>query len=106
MFWLLLHGLISLFLGFLFSRLVFFFLFSTSFSKLYPAPFRTVADLTVSNLELPANPIEVSLKQTKKPCQSRWVEEEWVDGWVCGEGECRGEKGVRRSGMGGFAGMM
>ncbi|KAM2493643.1 hypothetical protein PS1_045022 [Malus domestica] len=73
-FWLLLHGLcclISLFLGFRFSLLVFFFLFSTSSSKIYPAPFRKVADLTVRNLELSANPIEVSLKQTKKPCQSR-----------------------------------
>ncbi|KAB2626500.1 beta-1,4-xylosyltransferase IRX14 [Pyrus ussuriensis x Pyrus communis] len=59
-FWLVLHGLcclISLVLGFRFSRLVFFFLFSTSSSNLYPAPFRTVADITVRNLELPANPI-------------------------------------------------
>uniref|UniRef100_A0A5B6YSZ7 Glycosyltransferases n=1 Tax=Davidia involucrata TaxID=16924 RepID=A0A5B6YSZ7_DAVIN len=69
-FWLVLHGLcclISLVLGFRFSRMVFFLLFSTSSTNtnLYPtSPFGTVADVlqtTISsstslrNLELPAN---------------------------------------------------
>ncbi|XP_030486013.1 beta-1,4-xylosyltransferase IRX14 isoform X1 [Cannabis sativa] len=50
-FWLVLHGLcclISLVLGFRFSRLVFFFLFSTSSSStngLYPVPFRSTSEL-------------------------------------------------------------
>lgn len=47
-FWLVLHGLcclISLVLGFRFSRLVFFFLFSTSSTNLYTAPFRSTAEL-------------------------------------------------------------
>ncbi|XP_057449552.1 beta-1,4-xylosyltransferase IRX14-like [Lotus japonicus] len=50
-FWLVLHGvccLISLVLGFRFSRLVFFFLFSTSATNLYTVPFRSGgADITV-----------------------------------------------------------
>ncbi|KAE8701195.1 putative beta-1,4-xylosyltransferase IRX14 [Hibiscus syriacus] len=48
-FWLLLHGLcclISLVLGFRFSRLVFFFFFSTSSSNLYTPPFRSAVELT------------------------------------------------------------
>ncbi|XP_062102654.1 probable beta-1,4-xylosyltransferase IRX14H [Humulus lupulus] len=49
-FWLVLHGLcclISLVLGFRFSRLVFFFLFSTpsSTNNLYPVPFRSASEL-------------------------------------------------------------
>ncbi|XVF15507.1 hypothetical protein REPUB_Repub09cG0159800 [Reevesia pubescens] len=43
-FWLILHGLcclISLVLGFRFSRLVFFFLFSTSSTNFYTSPFRS-----------------------------------------------------------------
>ncbi|KAG6729155.1 hypothetical protein I3842_01G013000 [Carya illinoinensis] len=48
-FWLVLHGLcclISLFLGFRFSRLVFLFLFSTSATtNLYTSPFRTASEL-------------------------------------------------------------
>ncbi|CAL9002256.1 unnamed protein product [Prunus brigantina] len=58
-FWLVLHGLcclISLVLGFRFSRLVFFFLFSTSSSNLYPVPFRSASELA-GTLDLPANPI-------------------------------------------------
>ncbi|TXG59381.1 hypothetical protein EZV62_013954 [Acer yangbiense] len=54
-FWLVLHGLcclISLVLGFRFSRLVFFFLFSTAATtNLYTAPFRNIAnDLTTTVL--------------------------------------------------------
>ncbi|KAL5753029.1 hypothetical protein ACOSP7_023204 [Xanthoceras sorbifolium] len=53
-FWLVLHGLcclISLVLGFRFSRLVFFFLFSTTATNLYTAPFRNIAnDLTTTVL--------------------------------------------------------
>ncbi|EXB54189.1 putative beta-1,4-xylosyltransferase IRX14 [Morus notabilis] len=48
-FWLVLHGLcclISLVLGFRFSRLVFFFLFSTSSTNIYTSPFRSVAELS------------------------------------------------------------
>ncbi|XP_022775161.1 probable beta-1,4-xylosyltransferase IRX14 [Durio zibethinus] len=68
-FWLVLHGLcclISLVLGFRFSRLVFFFLFSTSSTNFYTSPFRSTAELAktldvrsvlstnpVSNIELP-----------------------------------------------------
>ncbi|XP_050206545.1 beta-1,4-xylosyltransferase IRX14 [Mercurialis annua] len=56
-FWLLLHGvccLISLVLGFRFSRLVFLFLFSTSSLTIYTSPFRqltatTTTTATVSN---------------------------------------------------------
>ncbi|XP_017975018.1 PREDICTED: probable beta-1,4-xylosyltransferase IRX14 [Theobroma cacao] len=47
-FWLILHGLcclISLVLGFRFSRLVFFFLFSTSSTNFYTSPFRSTAEL-------------------------------------------------------------
>ncbi|KAF2283760.1 hypothetical protein GH714_014941 [Hevea brasiliensis] len=61
-FWLLLHGvccLISLVLGFRFSRLVFLFLFSTSASNLYGMPFRqlaTTADLA-NPLNVPYNPV-------------------------------------------------
>ncbi|BFG35909.1 hypothetical protein CerSpe_221830 [Prunus speciosa] len=58
-FWLVLHGLcclISLVLGFRFSRLVFFFLLSTSSSNLYPVPFRSASELA-GTLDLPANPI-------------------------------------------------
>ncbi|KDP31985.1 hypothetical protein JCGZ_12446 [Jatropha curcas] len=60
-FWLVLHGvccLISLVLGFRFSRLVFLFLFSTS-TNLYGTPFRqltTTADLA-NPLSVPSNPI-------------------------------------------------
>ncbi|CAK8539687.1 unnamed protein product [Lathyrus sativus] len=49
-FWLVLHGvccLISLVLGFRFSRLVFFFLFSTSSSNIYTAPFSSGPGITV-----------------------------------------------------------
>lgn len=52
-FWLILHCLcclISLVLGFRFSRLVFFFLFSTSSMNLYSAPFRP--DLPVKHLDV------------------------------------------------------
>ncbi|XWS33571.1 hypothetical protein CRYUN_Cryun22dG0094800 [Craigia yunnanensis] len=68
-FWLIFHGLcclISLVLGFRFSRLVFFFLFSTSSTNFYTSPFRSTAELAktldvhsvlssnpVNNLELP-----------------------------------------------------
>ncbi|OMP01935.1 Glycosyl transferase, family 43 [Corchorus olitorius] len=68
-FWLVLHGLcclISLVLGFRFSRLVFFFLFSTSSTNFYTSPFRSTAELAktldvqsvlstnaVPNLDLP-----------------------------------------------------
>ncbi|KAJ9170649.1 hypothetical protein P3X46_018742 [Hevea brasiliensis] len=61
-FWLLLHGvccLISLVLGFRFSRLVFLFLFSTSTSNLYSTPFRqltSTADLA-NSLNVPSNPV-------------------------------------------------
>ncbi|KAE9606792.1 hypothetical protein Lal_00026474 [Lupinus albus] len=51
-FWLLLHGvccLISLVLGFRFSRLVFLFLFSTSSTNLYTVPFRTVAEIAIDS---------------------------------------------------------
>lgn len=57
-FWLVLHGLcclISLVLGYRFSRLVFFFLFSTSATNLYTAPFRpstTSGDLPVQTLDV------------------------------------------------------
>ena len=66
-FWLVLHGLcclISLVLGYRFSRLVFFFLFSTSATNLYTSPFRSATDLSqtlnfrpnpVVNPELPFN---------------------------------------------------
>ncbi|KAL1190465.1 Beta-1,4-xylosyltransferase IRX14 [Cardamine amara subsp. amara] len=52
-FWLILHCLcclISLVLGFRFSRLVFFFLFSTSSTNLYSAPFRP--DLPIKHLDV------------------------------------------------------
>ncbi|VYS65126.1 unnamed protein product [Arabidopsis thaliana] len=52
-FWLILHCLcclISLVLGFRFSRLVFFFLFSTSSTNLYSLPFRP--DLPVKHLDV------------------------------------------------------
>ncbi|ESQ53366.1 hypothetical protein EUTSA_v10024924mg [Eutrema salsugineum] len=52
-FWLVLHCLcclISLVLGFRFSRLVFFFLFSTSSTNLYSAPFRP--DLPLKHLDV------------------------------------------------------
>ncbi|XP_022752091.1 probable beta-1,4-xylosyltransferase IRX14 [Durio zibethinus] len=68
-FWLVLHGLcclISLVLGFRFSRLVFFFLFSTSSTNFYASPFRSTAELanafdvhsvlstnSITNIELP-----------------------------------------------------
>ncbi|XWS45225.1 hypothetical protein CRYUN_Cryun15aG0118000 [Craigia yunnanensis] len=68
-FWLILHGLcclISLVLGFRFSRLVFFFLLSTSSTNFYTSPFRSTAELAktlddhtvlstnpVTNLEFP-----------------------------------------------------
>ncbi|OAY35506.1 beta-1,4-xylosyltransferase IRX14 [Manihot esculenta] len=61
-FWLLLHGiccLISLVLGFRFSRLVFLFLFSTSTINLHGTPFRqlaTTADLA-SPLNVPSNSV-------------------------------------------------
>ncbi|OIV94734.1 hypothetical protein TanjilG_06197 [Lupinus angustifolius] len=51
-FWLLLHGvccLISLVLGFRFSRLIFLFLLSTSSTSLYTFPFRTVAEIAVDS---------------------------------------------------------
>ena len=58
-FWLVLHGLcclISLVLGFRFSRLVFFFLFSTSSTtttnNLYSVPFRSTTELGGASLEL------------------------------------------------------
>ncbi|XP_027346469.1 probable beta-1,4-xylosyltransferase IRX14 [Abrus precatorius] len=69
-FWLLLHAvfcLISLLLGFRFSRLVFLFLFSASSTNLYPIPFRggeisrplivysSLAANPIKNLENPAN---------------------------------------------------
>ncbi|KAJ7944457.1 Glycosyltransferase [Quillaja saponaria] len=70
-FWLVLHGiccLISLVLGFRFSRLVFFFVFSTSATNLYTSPFRTTSDVgrvldvhsspsshLVANTEIPGN---------------------------------------------------
>ncbi|KAI9089067.1 hypothetical protein K1719_029346 [Acacia pycnantha] len=50
-FWLILHGiccLISLVLGFRFSRLVFFFLVSTSSNNLHMVPFRTATQFTGS----------------------------------------------------------
>lgn len=63
-FWLVLHGLcclISLVLGFRFSRLVFFFLFSTSTttSNLYTTPFRQLTATTdIANpLNVPSNPV-------------------------------------------------
>ncbi|XP_065873750.1 beta-1,4-xylosyltransferase IRX14-like [Euphorbia lathyris] len=65
-FWLVLHGvccLISLVLGFRFSRLVFLFLFSTSSSTttpLYATPFRqlaTTSDLA-NPLNVPSNPLD------------------------------------------------
>ncbi|CAJ2646141.1 unnamed protein product [Trifolium pratense] len=49
-FWLVLHGvccLISLVLGFRFSRLVFFFLFSTSSNNIYTVPFNSDAGITI-----------------------------------------------------------
>ncbi|XP_052479116.1 probable beta-1,4-xylosyltransferase IRX14H [Gossypium raimondii] len=68
-FWLVFHGLcclISLLLGYRFSRLVFFFLFSTSSTNFYTSPFRSTAELVktldvhsvlsnnpVANLDLP-----------------------------------------------------
>ena len=67
-FWLILHSLcclISLVLGFRFSRLVFFFLFSTSSTNFYTSPFRSTAELAktldvsflstnpINNIELP-----------------------------------------------------
>ncbi|KAL6227396.1 hypothetical protein ACLB2K_001354 [Fragaria x ananassa] len=60
-FWLVLHGLcclISLVLGFRFSRLVFFFLFSTSSTNLYSVPFRSASEL-IGTLDIPAisNPV-------------------------------------------------
>ncbi|XP_061341691.1 beta-1,4-xylosyltransferase IRX14-like [Gastrolobium bilobum] len=58
-FWLVLHGvccLISLVLGFRFSRLVFFFLFSTSSTNLYTVPFRTGAEITAA-LDVRSNPV-------------------------------------------------
>ncbi|KAL5556938.1 hypothetical protein UlMin_039174 [Ulmus minor] len=66
-FWLVLHGLcclVSLVLGFRFSRLVFFLLFSTTSTNFYPAPFRSTSELggaldlrrsDPSNVEFPAN---------------------------------------------------
>ncbi|KAH7520230.1 hypothetical protein FEM48_Zijuj08G0122200 [Ziziphus jujuba var. spinosa] len=76
-FWLVLHGLcclISLVLGFRFSRLVFFFLFSTSSSNLYPMPFRSTAELgggaldirsTPSNLEFPVNKTSIGSSSSR-----------------------------------------
>lgn len=59
-FWLVLHGLcclISLVLGFRFSRLVFFFLFSTSSTNnLYPVPFRSAAELGGAALDISSTP--------------------------------------------------
>ncbi|KAK5784925.1 putative beta-1,4-xylosyltransferase IRX14H -like protein [Gossypium arboreum] len=68
-FWLVFHALcclISLLLGYRFSRLVFFFLFSTSSTNFYTSPFRSTAELvktldvnsvlsnnSVANLDLP-----------------------------------------------------
>ncbi|OIV92864.1 hypothetical protein TanjilG_00999 [Lupinus angustifolius] len=51
-FWLVLHAvccLISLVLGFRFSRLVFFFLFSTSSTNIYTVPFRTASEIAVDS---------------------------------------------------------
>ncbi|KAI4314993.1 hypothetical protein L6164_027847 [Bauhinia variegata] len=61
-FWLVLHGiccLISLVLGFRFSRLVFFFLFSTSSSNLYMVPFRSASEI--------GGPIDVYSSLTSNP---------------------------------------
>ncbi|KAL1316215.1 hypothetical protein AAHE18_15G050400 [Arachis hypogaea] len=58
-FWLVLHGvccLISLVLGFRFSRLVFFFIFSTSATNLYTAPFRGAAEIA-SHLDVRSTPV-------------------------------------------------
>ncbi|KAF5752878.1 beta-1 4-xylosyltransferase IRX14 [Tripterygium wilfordii] len=58
-FWLVLHGmccLISLVLGFRFSRLVFFFLFSTSTTNLYTTPFRLTTELGIPQSK-PQNPV-------------------------------------------------
>ncbi|XWS29788.1 hypothetical protein CRYUN_Cryun24cG0060500 [Craigia yunnanensis] len=69
-FWLILHGLcclISLVLGFRFSRLVFFFFFSTSSTNFYTSPFRSTSELA-KTLDVhsvlstnPVNNIELSL---------------------------------------------
>ncbi|XP_027360980.1 probable beta-1,4-xylosyltransferase IRX14 [Abrus precatorius] len=58
-FWLVIHGvccLISLVLGFRFSRLVFFFLFSTSSTNLYTVPFRSTAEIAAP-LDVSPNPV-------------------------------------------------
>ncbi|PON67190.1 Glycosyl transferase [Trema orientale] len=78
-FWLVLHGLcclISLVLGFRFSRLVFFFLFSTSSSttSLYSVPFRSATelggggafDLRRSAPEFPANRTGVTASSSSR----------------------------------------
>ncbi|XVE87074.1 hypothetical protein DITRI_Ditri18aG0087200 [Diplodiscus trichospermus] len=62
-FWLVLHGLcclISLVLGFRFSRLVFFFLFSTSSTNFYTSPFRSTAELakTLDVHSVLSNPVK------------------------------------------------
>lgn len=58
-FWLIFHGvccLISLVLGFRFSRLVFFFLFSTSSTNIYTVPFSSNAAITIP-VEVQPNPV-------------------------------------------------
>lgn len=73
-FWLVLHGLcclISLVLGFRFSRLVFFFLFSTSSTNnLYPVPFRSTAELGGAVLDIPSTPSNLEFPVNKTPTGS------------------------------------
>lgn len=76
-FWLVLHGLcclISLVLGFRFSRLVFFFLFSTSSTNLYSVPFRSASEL-IGTLDIPAisNPTANLDSQLNRSSSSRVV---------------------------------
>lgn len=78
-FWLLLHGvccLISLVLGFRFSRLVFLFLFSTSTSNLYGPPFRQLTSTVdlANPLNVPSNPVvNTELPALNKTLSSRVV---------------------------------
>lgn len=68
-FWLILHGLcclISLVLGFRFSRLVFFLFFSTSTTtNLYLTPFRSVTDLNIHSTSLPNPTVNLEIPFNK-----------------------------------------
>lgn len=79
-FWLVLHGLcclISLVLGFRFSRLVFFFIFSTSTTSttnLYTAPFRNLASDITTPFVSSSTPVEIPvLNRTTPNSNSRVV---------------------------------